>query len=216
MQISWLGHSCFKIEAKANGETVTLVVDPYDDGIGLKMPRIGTDILLVSHDHFDHANVSALRGEPFIIRGAGEYEVKKVVVYGVPTYHDDQQGGQRGPNTCFRIDAEDLSVVHLGDLGHALSQEQLELLEGADILLVPVGGTYTLNAKQAAEVVSQIEPRIVIPMHYKTPGLTIDLDPVEPFLKEMGVKKPTEEEKLKISKKDLLTEDTHVVLLQRT
>jgi L-ascorbate metabolism protein UlaG (beta-lactamase superfamily) len=215
MQISYLGHSCFKIEVKAGGENVTILIDPYDDSVGLPMPKTKADIALVTHDHFDHDNLAAVKGEPFIIKGAGEYEFKKVFVYGVPTYHDEAKGAERGPNTCFRIDAEDLALVHLGDLGHILDEEQLELLEEADILLIPVGGKYTLDAKKAAEVVSQIEPRIVIPMHYKVPGLKVDLDPVDGFLKEMGAKKAESIDKLKITKKDLMTEDTQVVLLQK-
>jgi len=214
MYISWLGHSCFKIEAKANGESVTIVVDPYEDSVGLKLPRVKADIVLVTHDHFDHNAVESLKGEPTVIRGAGEYEVKKVVVYGVPTYHDAAKGTERGINTCYRIDVEDLSIVHLGDLGHPLVNDQLELLEGADILMVPVGGTYSLDAKQAGQVVSQIEPRIVIPMHYAMPGLKFELDPVDKFLKEMGAQKAEVMDKFKITKKELMTEGTKVIVLK--
>ncbi|MFA6534049.1 MAG: MBL fold metallo-hydrolase [Patescibacteria group bacterium] len=216
MQLSWLGHSCFKLEAKADNETVTVIIDPFSDDLGLTMPKVKADLVLVTHDHFDHNNVEAVKGEPKILEGAGEYEVKKLVVYGVPTYHDNKQGAERGLNTCFRIDAEGLTIVHLGDLGHILTAEQLEFLEGADILLIPVGGRYTLDAKTASEVVSQIEPRIVIPMHYKMAGAKVDLDPVENFLKEMGVRTPEKLDKLKISKKDLMTEDTKVILLERS
>lgn len=215
MQISWLGHSCFKIDAKANGENVTIIIDPFDDSIGFGLPRLKADIVLSTHDHFDHNNIAAIKGEPFVVSGPGEFEVKKIVIYGIPTFHDASQGTERGPNTCFRLDAEDLKVVHLGDLGHTLSEEQLEYLEGADILLVPVGGQYTIDAAKASEVVAAIEPRIVIPMHYKTPGLKVEIDPVDGFLKEMGAKKAEELEKLKISKRELLTEDTKVVLLKR-
>lgn len=214
MYISWLGHSCFKIEAKTNGESITVVIDPYEDSVGLKLPRVKADIVLVTHEHFDHNAVESLKGEPTVIRGAGEYEVKKVVVYGVPTYHDSSNGSERGTNTCYRIDAEDLSVVHLGDLGHPLTNDQLELLEDVDILLIPVGGTYTIDAKQAGQIVSQIEPRIVIPMHYAVPGLKFELDPVEKFLKEMGAQKAEVIDKLKITKKELMTEGTKVIVLK--
>lgn len=213
MQLSWLGQSCFKIETKGNGESVTIVIDPFGDDIGLTMPKVKADLVLVSHDHFDHNNVAAIKGEPFVIQGAGEYEVKQIVVYGVPTFHDDKQGSDRGQNTCFRIDAEDLTVVHLGDLGHPLDDHQLALLEGADILLIPVGGTYTINARVASEVVAQIEPRIVVPMHYAIPKLKIDLETAAPFLKEMGVPKLEAVDKLKITKKELQAEDTHIILL---
>lgn len=213
MNITWFGQSCFKLEMKSNGETVGILIDPFEDSVGLKPPRVGADIVLVTHDHFDHNNVDAVRGEPKVIRGSGEFEMKKVVIYGVPTFHDASGGSERGPNTCFRIDAEDLSVVHLGDLGHPLTDEQLELLEGADVLLIPVGGTYTIDAKAASQVVAQIEPRIVVPMHYALPGLKVDLAGVEPFLKEMGVRSPEKVSTLKVSKKELITEDTKVILL---
>jgi len=216
MQISWLGHSCFKLEARSNGDSVTIVIDPYGDHIGFSMPKTKADIVLITHDHADHNNLEAIKGEPKVIAGAGEYEMKKVVVYGVPTYHDNKQGAENGPNTCFRIDVEDLSIVHLGDLGHVLNDQQLELLEGADILMIPVGGKYTIDAKAASEVVAQIEPRLVIPMHYLTPGLKFEVTGVAPFLKEMGGQKPETLDKLKISKKDLITEDTKVVLLEKS
>ncbi|MFA5359144.1 MAG: MBL fold metallo-hydrolase [Patescibacteria group bacterium] len=213
MQISWLGHSCFKIETKGDNDTVTLVIDPFEDSLGIKMSSCKADVVLVTHDHTDHNNIAAIKSEPFVIKGAGEYEVKKIVVYGVPTFHDDTKGIERGTNTCFRIDAEGLSIAHLGDLGHTLTDEQLELLEGVDVLMIPVGGKYTLDAKQASEVVSQIEPRLVLPMHFKYPGVRAELDGVEVFLKELGTKKQDNIDKLKINKKDLINEDTQVVLL---
>lgn len=216
MNISWLGQACFKIEAKSNGENITILIDPYDDSIGLKMPRVKADIALITHDHHDHNNLEAVKGEPFIIKSPGEYEIKKVFVYGVPTYHDDKQGSERGTNIAYRIDVENLSIVHLGDLGHILNDEQLELLEDADVLMIPVDSKYTLGAKKASEVISQIEPRIVIPMHYKIPGLKIDLDTLDAFCKEMGIKNtPTKEDKLKINKKDLITEETKIIILPK-
>ncbi|MFA5076735.1 MAG: MBL fold metallo-hydrolase [Patescibacteria group bacterium] len=216
MNISWLGHSCFKIEAKSNGDNITILIDPYDESIGLKMSKTKAEIVLITHDHHDHNNLNAVKGEPFVIKSPGEYEIKKVFVYGIPTYHDDKQGSERGANIAYRIDVDDLSVVHLGDLGHVLNDEQLELLEDADILMIPVDSKYTLGAKKASEVIAQIEPRIVIPMHYKVPGLKIDLDPIDAFCKEMGVKNtPIAEDKLKISKKDLMTEETKVIILPR-
>ena len=214
MQISWLGHSCFKIETKGNGDAVTIIIDPYDDSLGLKMPSLKADIVLVSHDHFDHNNVAAVRGEPFVITTPGEYEIKKVFVYGVPTYHDTTQGSERGLNTAWRIDAEGLSLAHLGDLGHVLTEQQLSILEGVDILCLPVGGVYTIDAKAASEVVSQIEPRLVIPMHYKIPGLKVDIAPLEAFAKEMGIKTDTVD-KLKVTKKELINEDTKVIVLAK-
>jgi len=176
------------------------VTDPYNDDIGMKMPHFEADIVTISHDHHDHNNTGALRGNPFLIDTAGEYETKGVFVEGVESWHDSSDGKERGKNIIYRIEMEDISITHLGDLGHILDAKQLEKLEGTDILLIPVGGKYTINAAKAVEVISQIEPRIVIPMHYKVPGLKIDLDGVEKFIKELGIK-PRQEEKLKILKK---------------
>lgn len=213
MYISWLGHSCFKIQDKIAPDGVILVTDPFDKSIGLKVPSFEADIVTVSHDHYDHNNVSALRGNPFIIDSAGEYDRKGVMIEGVESYHDDKQGAKSGKNIMYRIEIDDITIVHLGDLGHILDNKQLEKVGGADILLIPVGGTYTLDAKNAVEVVSQIEPRIVIPMHYKIKGLKIDLDGADKFIKELGLK-PTLEEKLKISQKDLPAEDMELVILK--
>ncbi len=216
MQISYLGHSCFKIETKGNGDNVTIVIDPFEDSLGLKMPKVKADIALVSHDHFDHNNLAAITGQPFVATTSGEFEIKNIFVYGVETFHDAQQGSERGPNTAWRIDAEGLSVVHLGDLGHSLTEKQLEILEGVDILMIPVGGKYTIDAKTASQVVAEIEPRIVIPMHYKVAGLKVDIDPLDAFAKEMGIKTTDQVDKLKINKKDLELEDTKVIILKQS
>lgn len=211
MIITWQGHSCFKIQDKLSADGITVVTDPFDKKIGLKAPNFEADIVTVSHDHYDHNNISALRGNPFVIKTAGEYDIKGVAIYGVESKH----GGEKEKNTVnimYRFEVDNISVAHLGDLGEALNDKQLELLAGVDILLLPVGGKYTLDAKKAVEVVSQIEPRIVIPMHYKVDGLEIDIDGVDKFIREIGIK-PIEEEKLKISKKDLPAEDMQVVIL---
>ena len=212
MHITWLGQSCFKLQDKIGPDGVMLVMDPYDDASGLKMPRFEADIVTVSHDHHDHNNTGAIRGTPYIINMAGEYEVKTVFIEGVEAWHDEKEGGERGKNIIYRLEMEDISITHLGDLGHILDAKQLEKLEGTDILLIPVGGKYTINASKAVEVISQLEPRIVIPMHYKIPGLKADLDGVDKFIKELGLK-PRTEEKLKISKKDLPQEDMELVVL---
>lgn len=213
MIITWLGHACFKIQDKVGPGGVTLVTDPFDKSIGLKPPSFEADIVTVSHDHYDHNNIKTIRGNPFIVKGAGEYDVKGVAIHGVESYHDSQEGKEKGHNTIYRIEMSDISVVHLGDLGHILDNKQLDVLAGTDILLIPVGGKYTIDSKKAVEVVSQVEPRLVIPMHYRVPGLKLDIEGVDKFIKEMGLK-PTQEEKLKISKKDLPTEDMELVLLK--
>ena len=212
MHITWLGQSCFKLQDKIGPDGVLLVTDPYGDEIGLKMPRLEANIVTVSHGHFDHNNTDAIRGNPFIINTAGEYEIKGVFIEGVESWHDEKNGSERDENIIYRIEMEDISITHLGDLGHVLDTKQLEKLEGTDILLIPVGGKYTINAAKAVEVISQIEPRIVIPMHYKIPGLKVDIDGVEKFIKELGLK-PRNEEKLKITKKDLPQEDMELVVL---
>ena len=212
MIISWQGHSCFKIQDKLGPEGVTIVTDPFGKEIGLKTPNFEADIVTISHDHHDHNNVAALRGEPFVIDCPGEYDFKGILVEGIDSFHDSQKGEERGHNTIYRLEVDDVSIAHLGDLGGPLDNSQLEKLVGTDILLIPVGGKYTLDAKGAVEVISQIEPRIVIPMHYKTPDLKMDIDPVEKFVKELGLQ-PVYEEKLKISKKDLPQEDMELVIL---
>ena len=212
MHITWLGQSCFKLQDKIGPDGVLLVTDPYGDEIGLKMPRLEANIVTVSHGHFDHNNTDAIRGNPFIINTAGEYEIKGVFIEGVESWHDEKNGSERDENIIYRIEMEDISITHLGDLGHVLDTKQLEKLEGTDILLIPVGGKYTINAAKAVEVISQIEPRIVIPMHYKITGLKVDIDGVEKFIKELGLK-PRNEEKLKITKKDLPQEDMELVVL---
>ena len=212
MIITWQGHSCFKIQDKIGSDGVTVVTDPFSKEVGLKVPNCEADIVTISHDHYDHNNSAALRGQPLIINCAGEYDYKGILVEGIDSFHDDKEGKERGLNVIYRFEVEDISIVHLGDLGSPLDNGQLEKLAGTDILLIPVGGKYTLDAKKAVEVISQIEPRIVIPMHYKIKDLKIDIDPVDKFIKEIGVE-PTYEEKLKISKKDLPQEDMELVIL---
>lgn len=214
MNISYFGHSCFKIEEKIDNENVVIITDPFSKEVGLKVPSLEADIVSISHNHYDHNNASALRGSPFVVDSAGEFDVKGVIIEGLYSYHDGHQGTELGSNIIFRFDVSNLSLVHLGDLGEVLNNKQLEKIGGVDILFIPVGGKYTLDAKKAVEVISQIEPRIVIPMHYQTPALNIkDIDPVDKFVKELGLS-PEYEEKLKITKKDLPSEDTRLVIFK--
>jgi len=212
MMISYLGQSCFKLQDKLGPEGVTVVTDPFNKELGLKVPNFEADLITVSHQHEDHNNVAALRGTPFVVDMPGEYDVKGVMVQGIKTFHDAKLGAERGGNIVYRIEMDDLTIVHLGDLGHALTDEQLEQLDGTDILMIPVGGKFTIDAKTAVEVIGQLEPRIVIPMHYKMEGAKEDLDSVEKFVKELGVQ-PRNEEKLKISKRDLPQEGMDLVIL---
>lgn len=218
MNITWLGQSCFKIEEKVNGEIVTVVTDPYDKTIGLRLPKTKANLVTVSHDHHDHNNIEGVLGmeenEPFIIDRSGEYEYKGIFVNGVGSFHDKKEGEERGKSVMFRIEIDGVSVLHCGDLGTNLSDAQLEKIGEVDILLIPVGGKYTLNAKEAAEVVRQVEPRIVVPMHYKIPGLDLDIDDVKAFSKEMGNGSEVVS-KLKMNKKDLPVDEIKLVILEK-
>ncbi|MFA6428534.1 MAG: MBL fold metallo-hydrolase [Candidatus Buchananbacteria bacterium] len=213
MLITWLGQSCFKIQVKNDGQEITIVTDPFEGSVGLRAPSLGAEIVTVSHDHYDHNNLDAVRGTPFVVNTPGEYETKGVFIYGIPSWHDKVEGKEKGTNTIYRINAEDLSIVHLGDLGQAtLTEEQKEKLSSVDVLLIPVGGGATLDGKDAAALVAELEPRIVIPMHYKIPGLKIDLDGLDKFIKNLGLKAETTD-KLRIAKKDLPQEETKLYIL---
>ncbi|MBI2122345.1 MAG: MBL fold metallo-hydrolase [Candidatus Sungbacteria bacterium] len=212
MVINWLGQACFKIQS---GEFV-MVIDPFSKEIGFVPPRFRADAVLVTHAHFDHSNSDSLTGDPFIISGPGEYEVKGIYVEGIETFHDASRGKERGMNTVYRIELEGLRLAHLGDFGEsAMRDETVEALGDIDILMLPVGGRFTVDADAAAKVVKQIEPRYVIPMHFKIPGLKINLDSADAFLKEMGAAKIEAQEKFVIKKKDIGEEEkTEVVLLK--
>jgi L-ascorbate metabolism protein UlaG (beta-lactamase superfamily) len=215
MLIQWLGQSCFKIQTKSPDGEITLLIDPYNGAaVGLKQPRYSGDIVTVSNNEdnsLDYKSVKGTEGtpEPFTIKGPGEYEFKNVFVYGLNSAAPDHPN----KNTLYLISAEDLTVAHLGFLNHAdLTTEQLELIEDADILLVPVGGGNSLDAKGAAKIVSEIEPRVVIPMNYQIPGQKTNLIDAKEFIKEYG-SKYEQLEKFRIAKKDLPPEETKLILL---
>ena len=222
MTIKWFGQSFFKIETKnAKGEDIILVFDPFGKNAGLKMPsKFGADLILVTHDHEDHNNTELIKGtslspEPFLISGPGEYEVKGVMIYGLASYHDNKNGAEQGENTIYVIESEGIWLAHLGDLGQKeLNEEQLQILQNIDILLIPVGGTYTLNAAEAQEIISEIEPRVIIPMHYALPDLKFKLDGVEKFIKGSSLKPEEVEEKVRLVKKDLPQEDTKLIIIK--
>ncbi len=215
MKIAWYGQSCFKLLVKTNnGDKITVIIDPFSKDIGLTPPRGNADIVIVSHDHYDHNNVKSISGEPFIIDSPGEYDVKKIFIRGIYSHHDAFKGEKQGMNTISVIEAEDLKVCHLGDLGQVeLADSQLEKIGDIDILMIPVGGEYTINGSEAVKIINQIEPSLVIPMHYKVQGLNIKLNPVEKFLEEVGVDKQVVEE-LNVQKKDLIEEEMKVVVMK--
>jgi len=208
LEIVWLGHSCFQLK----GKDITIITDPFDCGSGYTMGKVSADVVTVSHHAPDHSNVEAVGGNPNIVDGPGEYEIRGVFITGVATRRDKVKASQGERNTAYLIEMDGLTVCHLGDLGHILTPEQVEQMNDADVLLIPTGGNNTINASQAAEVVSQIEPRIVVPMHFKTEVTTLQLDPISKFLKEMGVAEVNPLPKLTVQKGSL-PEETSVVVL---
>ena len=213
MNIQYYGHSCFKITAKPAGrgqEDVNVFLDPFDKSIGLRPPQGQADIVLSSHDHPDHNNVEALKGDPRVINIPGEYSVNGVHVVGLQTYHNEKKDILY---TVFILEAEDLKICHLGDLGVDLTEKQLEEIDGVDVLMIPVGGNYTIDAKKAVEIVKKIEPCIIIPMHYKINGSNMDIVDEKKFCNEMGNCPKEKTSKLNIKKKDLEGKSMEVVIM---
>jgi L-ascorbate metabolism protein UlaG (beta-lactamase superfamily) len=212
VEITWLGHSCFRLRDRA----ATVVTDPYGKDLGLNLVRVRADIVTVSHDAEDHNYVKGVKGDFQVLTGPGEYEVSSVFVTGLELRGDRKKkevvSGPR--NTVFLFEFDDLTICHLGDLNIVPTQAQVEEALGeVDVLLIPVGGGESLNASQASEVVSLLEPHIVIPMHYQVPEVSLELDPVGKFLKEMGLDKVTPQEVLKISRSGL-PDETQIMLLE--
>jgi L-ascorbate metabolism protein UlaG (beta-lactamase superfamily) len=199
MEISWLGHSCFRIR----GRHATVITDPYPPDLGYSLGKPTAHIVTVSHQHPGHSYIQGVGGEPRKITGPGEYEVSGVLISGIATFHDRERGQKRGKNSVYLVEVDEVSVCHLGDLGHVLTAEQVEELGNVDVLLLPVGGVSTINAPVAAEVVRQLEPKAVIPMHYKTEVLSWELEPVDRFLKEIGVKEINSQPKLSFTRSSL-------------
>ncbi len=211
MEIAWLGHSCFRLR----GREATVVTDPCAKTTGYSIGRPTADIVTVSHDHPGHNNVRAVAGSPRTIRGPGEFEIASVLIMGIRTYHDREKGQKLGKNTAYVVELEGVRLCHLGDLGHVPTPEQVEELSGVDILLAPVGGGNSIGGAAAAETVSLLEPKLVIPMHYRTPAAKADLEPLDRFLKEMGAPGALEEQQPKLSvTKSTLPHETKVQVLE--
>lgn len=204
MDITWYGLSCFRITERKHA---TIVTDPYSDKLGLPPLKLRADLVTVSHDAGGHNAVSKVNGWTHQLTGPGEYEIGNVFITGIATRNGSSSG-----NVLFLFDYDGLTVAHLGDMQKVPSQTQIDALEQVNILLVPVGDGNSLNAAQAAELVSMLEPNIVIPMHYQLPGLKVELDTIDRFLKEMGVTDPKEEDSLRISSTNL-PEETETVIL---
>ncbi|MGE5573513.1 MAG: MBL fold metallo-hydrolase [Bacteroidota bacterium] len=178
--VRWLGHACFLITSPRG---VRILTDPFDSTVGYPVPQAEADVVTSSHDHFDHNHVSAARGNPTVLKGNGRYEKNGVKIYPVASFHDTEQGAKRGPNTIFVMEVDGVRLVHMGDIGHDLSRHQLEDMGRVDVLFVPVGGTYTIDAAAARRLVEATSPRVVIPMHYKTAAVQMPIAGVDMFLR---------------------------------
>ena len=210
MTISWFGHACFRIETKES----SILIDPFSKEVGLRPPRIKDNLVLVSHHHYDHDNVGEADSASFIIDGPGEYEKQGISVRGIKSFHDKSGGKERGLNTIYVIKAEDMTVCHMGDFGQEKFEDhQLEEIGNVDILMIPVGGVYTIDYKEAVSIIGQIEPKIIIPMHYKIKDLKVEINGSEKFLKEIGLA-PEKTDKLRIAKKNLPAEEMKLILFQ--
>ncbi|NYT01986.1 MAG: MBL fold metallo-hydrolase [Methanosarcinales archaeon] len=208
MEITWFGHSLFRI-VDSVGRIV--VCDPFDESVGYKKPKIKANVLLISHEHYDHNNARAIQGKPTVIRGPGLHRAAGLEFKGIPCHHDAQGGRLRGENTIFCFSMDGIRLCHLGDLGHILSQETVREIGPVDVLFVPVGGIFTLDARGAHRVVDQLSPKIAIPMHYQTRSLSFDLEPVDRFLQGRAVEGP--EKSLCLSRENLAGEGVRTVLM---
>ena len=198
------------------------MIDPFSKDIGLKPPRIKDDLVLVTHDHYDHNNVQGASEQAMIINSPGEYEKQGMYIRGILSYHDKAGGQERGLNTIYVIKSEDMVICHMGDFGQAeFEGNQLDDIGDVDILMIPVGGKYTINYKEAVEVVGKIGPKIIIPMHYKTKDLKVEVDGPDKFIKELGLTPEKVDPstslgagKYKIAKKNLPVEEMKLILFQ--
>lgn len=214
MKIKWYGHAAFLV---TTDQGIKIIFDPYESGayggqLAYGKIKDEADIVLTSHDHADHNDTKSLPGSPQIVKGSGSKTVKGISIKGIPTYHDPSKGKERGENTIFVLTVDEMKLCHLGDLGHRLSEKELSEIGSVDILLLPVGGFFTIDAKEATEVARQINPKVVIPMHFKTPKCGFPISPVEDFLKgKTNIKRPGTNE-VSFEKKTLPSQMEIVVL----
>ena len=214
MEIRYLGHASFLIKSK----NVRLITDPFDSQmVGIRLPKIEADIVTISHHHQDHDFIACISGKPLVIDLPGEYEKQGFRIFGYPSFHDKVEGKERGRNTIFKIEVEGIRVLHCGDLGFIPDEKFLETLGEIDILLVPVGGYYTIDAKEALSLAKKIEPAIIIPMHYKTkhhnPQVFKKIAPVDDFLREVHQTSELQD-KFVIRKEDLDKMEMKVIILR--
>ena len=180
MKMQWLGQASFHI---VTDDGVAIRTDPYDSSLGFELSALPADIVTISHEHYDHAAFDTVPGDPVLVRGPGEHQVRGITFRGLESFHDDRGGLERGTNTIFTFSADGVVICHLGDLGQLLTSEQIRSIGPVDVLCVPVGGTYTLGAAGATAVMDQLGPRLTVPMHYRVNGLRLPIDGVSPFLR---------------------------------
>jgi len=192
------------------------VIDPFNKNEAIKLPNLSADILLITHDHKDHNNIEGVKGEPFLVKGPGEYEAKGVFVQGIPSFHDDVNGKEKGQNTIYVFEAEGIRFCHLGDLGQKeLTDDQVDKIGQVDVLMIPIGGSFTIDSSAAQKIIGQIEPKIVIPMHYAADKSDKELEGVDKFLKTMGKNSVTPQDKLIVKDSALPKEGAmEIVVLQ--
>ncbi len=214
MKIKYLGHSSFKLTESTGTSVVT---DPYSPEIGFSMPEVSADAVTVSHHHFDHDNVNAVGGNPEIIDKEASYDLPGVEIHAIKSFHDSVRGKKRGENVIFKFRMDGLDICHLGDLGEACTAELIELILPVDVLLIPVGGNYTIDAETAKEYVDRLMPEIVIPMHYRTKETKIDIEKVDEFINLFDDELVTEEDadEIELSRNDL-TGETRIIVLRRS
>ncbi|MBL7209915.1 MAG: MBL fold metallo-hydrolase [Dehalococcoidia bacterium] len=208
MEITWLGHSCFRVK----GKDAIVISDPCHPSLGYTLGKIQADVVTVSHFHPGHSYSEAITSEFKEIRGPGEYELKGIFITGIATFHDSDRGEKLGKNTVYVLEMDGVTLCHLGDLGHLPASQLMEAIGDVDVLFLPVGGVSTIAGSTAAEIVRHLSPKIVIPMHYKTSAEVKDLQPVDRFLKELGIKEMVSQPKLSVNRSTLPT-STQVTIL---
>lgn len=211
MRIKWLGHSCFKI---ASEKGIRVVTDPFDDNVGYKLPAVETDIITLSHGHYDHNFIDCVKGNFEVVSKVGNFYVKDIAITGVHTYHDEEQGAKRGSNIVYVFDIDGIKVCHMGDIGHVLSPSQVQMIGAVDVLMIPVGGIYTVNWEGAIEIVNQLNPSVIIPMHYKTKVLKFNLEPADEFINKFENVVRAQSQIIEIKKDDLKAGDKKVYVLR--
>lgn len=213
MKIEYLGHSCFKL-TESTGTSV--VCDPYDDSVGYTFPKVSADAVTVSHGHYDHNAVSAVGGSPKVIDKECSYDLPGVEINAIKSFHDNENGAKRGTNLIFKFRMDGIDVCHLGDLGEDCSSGLIDELLPVNVLLIPVGGTYTIDAEMAKEYVDRIMPDVVIPMHYRDKGCKLDIDKVDEFLDLFDAESVEEADgsEIELMRSDL-NGDTKIIVLKR-